>query len=76
MAARRITPLSEAVDRKLYIIGMTRREFAMSLHIGYNYLSLLLTGYYTPTIEMTNKMAEILETNPRELRELVLAKAI
>ena len=76
MPAKRTTPLSEAVDRQLYIIGMTRADFAKGLNISYSYLSQILTGFYPPTIEIANKMAEILELNPRKLRELVLKKAI
>ena len=76
MPAKRITPLSKVVDRQLYIIGMTRADFAKAVGITYNYVSLILNGYHQPTIEITNKMSEILEMNPRELRELVLKKAI
>lgn len=76
MPARRITPLSEAVDRKLYIIGITRGELANAVGVSYNYLSQILVGYYVPTIELTNRMSDVLEMQPRELRELVLKQAI
>lgn len=35
MPAKRVTPLSDAVDRKLYVAGMTRADFARGLHISY-----------------------------------------
>lgn len=76
MPAKRTTPLSEAVDRQLYILGYTRSDFAKELGICYSYLSQILTGFYPPPIDIANKMAEILEMKPRELRELVLKKAI
>ena len=76
MPAKRTTPLSEAVDKQLYIIGMRRSDMAKEIGISYSYLSQILTGFYPPTIEIANKMAEILELNPRKLRELVLKKAI
>lgn len=76
MPARRVTPLSEVVDRQLYIIGMTRADFAKAIGVSYNYMAQILIGFYEPTIELSNRMAETLEMNPRELRELVLKKAI
>jgi transcriptional regulator with XRE-family HTH domain len=76
MPARRNTPLSDAIDRQLYIIGMTRADFAKAIGVGYNYLSNILIGHYEPSIDLSNRMAGILEMNPREVRELVLKKAI
>lgn len=76
MSTKRITPLSKAVDRQLYIIGMTRMELARKLGITYNYICLILQGRNMLSIDIANRMAEIIEVNPRELRELALKKAI
>lgn len=76
MAARSTTPLAKAVDRKLYIAGMTRADLASELKVSNNYLSYLLTGRTRPSIEVSNRMAEILEMDGREIRELVLKRAM
>ena len=76
MAARSDTPLAKAVDRKLYILGMTRAELAQHLRISNNYLSCMLVGRNRPTIDIANRMAAVLEMDGREIRELALKKAM
>lgn len=76
MAAKRITPLSKAVDKKLYILGMTRMDLATKLGISYSYLSLVLRGDYAPPIDFSENMAKHVEMNARDIRELILKKAM
>ena len=76
MAARSDTPLAKAVDRRLYIMGMTREELARQMGISLSYLSTMVSGRYKPNIEMSENMAAILEMDGREIRELALKKAI
>lgn len=76
MGKRCVTPLSEAVDRRLYIAGLTRTDLAQQLGIAYSHVCLIMQGRMLPTIDIANKMAEILEMNPRKLRELALKKVV
>lgn len=76
MSKKRVTPLSAAVDKQCYIKGLTRQTLADELGISYNYVSLILRGYYRPNIEITNRMAKILGMNSSELRELALKKVV
>lgn len=76
MAARSRVPLARAVDNQLYIIGMTRAELAERMEISGCYLSYLLNCRQRPSIEMTNRMAEIINMEASELRRLVLRAAV
>jgi len=76
MGARRSTPLSDAVDRKSYIVGLGRKDLAAKLGMSDSQLSLYLTGRCRPTIAITERLAEILEMDPRAVRELALKKAM
>ena len=76
MAAKRVTPLSAVVDEKLYIMGNTRKDFAKKLGISYNYVTTILNGQYKPTIDITNRMAKILDMDSSKLRELALKKVV
>ena len=72
MAAKRVTPLSEVVDKKLYIAGLTRSTFAQKLNVSYSYISAVFQGRMLPTVEMSKKMAALVGMDPREFRELAL----
>ena len=64
------TPLSVAVDTRLYVMGITRNDFAIKLAIGYQHLSNILCGRTVPTIDMSNRMSDILEISSQEIRRL------
>lgn len=76
MAAKRITPLSKEVDKRLYLRGLTRMDLAKKTGIAYSYLSVILRGDCIPPIELTERMAEHIEMNARDIRELILKKAM
>lgn len=70
MARKRVTPLSKAVDRKLYLLGMNRADLAASLGITYQYLSNILTGRTPLSISMSKRIGEPLQMRDEELRRL------
>lgn len=76
MPGKRVTPLSEEIDRRIYIIGMTRADFAKRIGITYSYLGLILQGRSTPTIDISKRIAKALKMKASEVRELALKKAI
>ena len=76
MAKKRITPLSIKVDKRLYIKGMTRAQLCEKLGISDSYISLMLTGEVNLPIPMSIKIADELDLDDQELRELALKKAM
>lgn len=76
MAKKRITPLSTKVDKRLYLKGMTRTQLCEKLGISDSYISLMLTGEANLPIPMSIKIANELDLDDQELRELALKKAM
>lgn len=72
MARKRITPLSEAVDRQLYIAGKNRYDLAEEIGITYQYLSNILTGRTPLSISMSKRISTPLKMKDEELRRLAI----
>lgn len=72
MARKRITPLSAAVDRQLYIAGKNRHDLAAEIGITYQYLSNILTGRTPLSISMSKRISMPLEMKDEELRRLAI----
>lgn len=68
MARKRVTPLSDAVDRQLYIAGLNRFDLAASLGVTYQYVSNILSGRTPLSIKMSKKMGSLLKIRDEELR--------
>jgi len=72
MAKLRRTMLSAMVDKRLYIKGWTRSRLAEHMGIGYQHLNNILVGRSIPSIQASQKMAEVLDESPEKMRELAL----
>ena len=70
MARKRVTPLSAAVDRQLYIAGESRFDLAEEIGITYQYLSNILTGRTPLSINMSKKIGKPLNMRDEDLRRL------
>ena len=74
MARKRRTPLSEAVDRQLYIMGISRNDLADAMGVTYQYLSLILTGRVPLSISMSRRIGDQIGMKDEELRKLALKR--
>lgn len=63
-------PVGKAVDKRLYIIGMTRKELAEKAGVGYIYLNGALGGRHRLPIGVSDKIADIIGMDACELRAL------
>lgn len=72
MARKRRTPLSEAVDRQLYIMGISRNELADAMGVTYQYLCLILSGRTPLSIDMSKRIAKQIKMKDEELRRLAI----
>jgi len=70
------TPLSVLIDKKLYLMGLSRNDLAIKMDIGYQHLSNILCGRYIPTIEMSKRMAEALDLDDYEIRRLAAMRKV
>ena len=72
MAEKSITKLSNEVDNRLYLIGMTRKELAKKMGIHHMYLCMILRGKNRLSIPQSRIVAECINVNERILRQLSL----
>lgn len=72
MARKRVTPLSEAVDRQLYIAGKKRYDLAKEVGVTYQYLSNILSGRTALSINMSKQFGKALKMKDEELRRLAI----
>jgi len=72
LARKRVTPLSAAVDRQLYIEGKSRYDLAREIGITYQYLSNILSGRTPLSISMSRKISKPIQMKDEELRRLAI----
>lgn len=72
MARKRVTPLSAAIDRQLYIVGKSRFDLAEEIGITYQYLSNILCGRTALSISMSKRISKPLKMKDEELRKLAI----
>lgn len=67
-----VTELTKVVDVRLYIKGITRRELAERVGIGYQHLNNMLVSRSLPSAKVSSVIAEAIGENPEKLRKLIL----
>ncbi len=72
MSKKKVTRLSEVVDDRLYIAGITRREFAYRIGIAPNTLGLVLRGQMALSLKMSKAIADGLDIDDKQLRKIAL----
>jgi hypothetical protein len=62
---KRKSELTELVDRKLFIAGITRKEAAKKANIGYQHLNNILVSRSLPSAGVSNALAEMINIKDR-----------
>lgn len=69
---KRNSELTELVDKKLFIAGITRKEAAEKANISYQHLNNILVSKSLPSAKVSNALAEMINEKPEKLRRTML----